>query len=176
MKKTLLSKLKVMVCASFAVLSANVLSTQAVAASRFHNSLVVKQQESGTISGKIVDEKGEPLPGATITIKGLNQSVMSGLDGSFNIKAPVGTYDITVTYVSYATVNLNKVAVKAGENTPLNITLKGETGTLNEVIVVGYGTQKELMLQVLLIRSHQKIWKTDQSPTLHKVCKVKFQT
>jgi TonB-linked SusC/RagA family outer membrane protein len=143
MKKTLLSKLKVMVCASSAFLCANVISVQAIAAARPSNSTyMVNKQESGTISGKIVDEKGEPLPGATITIKGLNQSVMSAVDGSFSIKAAVGTYDITVTYVSYATVTFNKVTVKAGENSPLNVILKGETGSLNEVIVVGYGTQK----------------------------------
>lgn len=143
MKKTLLSKLKVMVCASFAVLSANVFSVQAIAATRLSNPFYkINYQETGTITGKVVDEKGEALPGATITIKGLNQSVMSAVDGSFSIKAPVGTYDITITYVSYATVTLSKITIKAGENSPLNVTLKGETGTLNEVIVVGYGTQK----------------------------------
>ncbi len=141
MKKTLLSK--VMVCTSFALLCAQVIPVRAIAATRLSNATYrANQQESGTITGKIVDEKDEPLPGATITIKGLNQSVMSAVDGSFSIKAAVGTYDITVTYVSYATVTLNKVVIKAGENTPLNITLKGETGTLNEVIVVGFGTQK----------------------------------
>jgi TonB-linked SusC/RagA family outer membrane protein len=143
MKKTLLSKLKVMGCASVVFAFANAFSVQAIAAARSGNfHYTVNKQESGTISGKVVDEKGESLPGATIIIKGLDKVLISAVDGTFSASIPVGTYDVSVTYVSYTTVTLNKVVVKVGENLPLNITLKGESGTLNEVIVVGYGTQK----------------------------------
>ncbi|TFF36124.1 SusC/RagA family TonB-linked outer membrane protein [Mucilaginibacter psychrotolerans] len=143
MKKNLLFKLKAISCASVAFLCANVIPVQAIAAIRLSDSpYFVNKQESGTISGKVVDEKGESLPGATVIIKELNKVVISGNDGTFSVNVPVGTYNITVNYISYASLTLNRIVVKAGENTPLNITLKAETGTLNELIIVGYGTQK----------------------------------
>ena len=101
-----------------------------------------EKQETGTISGKIVDEKGETLPGASVLIKELNKVVQSNPDGTFNVTVPAGTYNIQISFISYTTVTLSKIVVKAKENTPLNVTLKGETGSLNEVLVVGYGTQK----------------------------------
>jgi TonB-linked SusC/RagA family outer membrane protein len=143
MKKTLLFKFKVAACASFAFLGANVISGQAIAAERTTNSpYVFQNQDPGKISGKVVDEKGEPLPGATIIIKEINKVVLSAVDGTFTTSVPVGTYNIAVSYVSYATTTLSKIDVKAGDNTPLNITLKAEAGTLNELIIVGYGSQK----------------------------------
>jgi TonB-linked SusC/RagA family outer membrane protein len=143
MKKNLLFKLNVTVCASFAFVCADGFSAQAITATSPGNfSFLQNKQENGTISGKVVDEKGEPLPGATIVIKELNKVAQSGADGTFSISAPAGTYNISVTYISYTTMTLNKIVVKDGENTPLTISLKAATGTLNELIVVGYGTQK----------------------------------
>ncbi|RZK81986.1 MAG: TonB-dependent receptor [Pedobacter sp.] len=130
------------VCASLACLLTTGTSGPAKAVI-FRDSLITSiKQQSGTITGKVVDEKGETLPGASILIKELNRAVQSNGDGIFSITAEAGTYTLTVSFVSYTTVTLNKVVIKTGENIPLNVTLKGETGTLNEVLVVGYGTQK----------------------------------
>jgi len=142
MKKPLLSKQRVMAYA-IAGLLATAPSLSAVAEVHLPDSLNVADiQASGTISGKIVDEKGDPLPGASILIKELNKVVQSAGNGTFSISAPEGRYTLSVSFISYATATFDKVVVKANENTPLNVTLKGETGTLNEVLVVGYGTQK----------------------------------
>jgi len=100
------------------------------------------RQESGTITGKVLDETGQPLPGASILIKEINKVVQSGNDGAFSFTAPTGNYSIQISFISYTSIILNKVNVKATGNAPLNVTLKGETGSLNEVLVVGYGTQK----------------------------------
>ncbi len=75
-------------------------------------------------------------------IKELNRAVQSSADGTFRINAPAGTYNVVVSFISYTTFTFNRVIIKEGEITPLNVTLKGETGSLNEVLVVGYGTQK----------------------------------
>lgn len=101
-----------------------------------------KNQQSGTISGKVVDEKGEPLPGASIVVKELNKIVQSNPDGTFKVDVPAGIYNVQVSFISYTTVLLGKIVVKESEHTTLNVTLKGETGSLNEVLVVGFGTQK----------------------------------
>ncbi|RZK52545.1 MAG: TonB-dependent receptor, partial [Pedobacter sp.] len=105
-------------------------------------SYVQSKQDPGSITGKVVDEKGEPLPGANVLIKELNRNVQTNVDGTFTVSAPAGNYNVAISFISYSTVTLNKVVVKAGEKTPINVTLKGETGSLNEVLVVGYGTQK----------------------------------
>ena len=99
-------------------------------------------QDRGRISGKIVDEKGAPLPGASIRIAELNIVVQSNTDGIYTFDVAPGTYTLTASFISYTSSTQTKVAVRSGQTTPLNITLTAETGTLNEVLVVGYGTQK----------------------------------
>ncbi|SEQ91863.1 SusC/RagA family TonB-linked outer membrane protein [Pedobacter rhizosphaerae] len=143
MKKPLLLMQKVVLCSSLACFLTSAITAPVMAAENLKGNFATSnQQESGTISGKIVDEKGEPLPGASVLIKELNKVVQSDLNGSFSVNVPTGTYNLVVRFISYTTVTFDKVVVKAKENTSLNITLKGETGTLNEVLVVGYGTQK----------------------------------
>ncbi|WP_231459936.1 MULTISPECIES: TonB-dependent receptor [unclassified Pedobacter] len=143
MKKSLLQVRKFVLYSTIACFLCNAISAPVMAAAKpgaavFENI----SQSPGTISGKIVDEKGEALPGASIFIKEINKVVQSSPDGTFSVTAPAGTYNLTVTFISYTTAVLSKIVVKANENTPLNVTMKGETGTLNEVLVVGYGTQK----------------------------------
>ncbi|WP_316734960.1 TonB-dependent receptor [Pedobacter aquatilis] len=143
MKKPLLQVKRLLLFSSIACLLTNAITAPVLAASYSRNSFLENaKQGSGTISGKVVDEKGEPLPGASILIKEINKVVQSNSDGTFTVPAPAGSYNITVTFISYATVSLSKIVVKVNENTPLNIIMKGESGTLNEVLVVGYGTQK----------------------------------
>lgn len=143
MKKTLLFKQKFAVYASMACLLTSAVSAPSWSAENYRDfSYVQSKQDPGSITGKVVDEKGEPLPGANVLIKELNRNVQTNLDGTFTVSAPAGNYNVAVSFISYTTVTLNKVVVKAGEKTALNVTLKGETGSLNEVLVVGYGTQK----------------------------------
>ncbi|KGE14240.1 SusC/RagA family TonB-linked outer membrane protein [Sphingobacterium deserti] len=98
-------------------------------------------RQNASLRGKVVDQNGMPLAGATVLVKELNLTTQSDADGSFRINLSEGTYSIVVSFVSYTTATYDKTVVKSGENT-LNVQLTGESGTLNEVIVVGYGTQK----------------------------------
>jgi TonB-linked SusC/RagA family outer membrane protein len=143
MKKLLLLMRKPVLCASLAsfLAGANTAPVMAAVDLSFAD-YSIKKQGTGNITGKIVDEKGDPLPGASILIRELNKMVQSKPDGTFSINVPEGTYSIQISFISYTSITLNRIVVKAGENIPLNITLKGETGSLNEVLVVGYGTQK----------------------------------
>ncbi|MGN7202944.1 SusC/RagA family TonB-linked outer membrane protein [Pedobacter sp. SAFR-022] len=106
------------------------------------NTAGFQNQDRGKISGKIVDEKGAPLPGASVRIAELNLVVQSNSDGIYTFDVAAGSYTLTASFISYTTATQTKVAVKSGQTTALNITLTAETGTLNEVLVVGYGTQK----------------------------------
>jgi TonB-linked SusC/RagA family outer membrane protein len=102
-----------------------------------------QQSASGRIAGKIVDENGAPLPGASIKIEGTTQGVQSGADGSFSLNAEPGTYTLVITFISYQTKRITNVNVISGQISMQNIKMLPETGLLNEVVVVGYGTQKK---------------------------------
>lgn len=91
----------------------------------------------GRISGMIVDEKGEPLPGAGIKIIELNRSVSTSVDGSFYISTDPGNYTLEISYVSYQTRRLTDVLVKSGEAAPVNISMKPASSTLAGVVISG---------------------------------------
>ena len=93
-------------------------------------------QGSGRIVGKVVDEKGEAIIGATIKIVGQTGGASTNIDGAFNISLAAGTYSLDISYISYQTKRITGVVVKAGESTPLNISLSPSTSQLNEVVIV----------------------------------------
>jgi len=98
---------------------------------------VIAIAQDVTVNGTINDESGLPVPGATISVKGTNKATASDFDGKFQISVPSnGT--LTVTFVGYVTV---QEAVNG--RTKLDIKLRPESQNLNEVVVVGYGTQKK---------------------------------
>jgi TonB-linked SusC/RagA family outer membrane protein len=98
----------------------------------------------GKISGRIVDEKGEPLVGASVTLIEAVKGTMADSNGEFTISAEEGTYTLVVSFISFESKRIPGIKIKAGETTPLsNITLVGQSGTLKEVLVIGYGTQRK---------------------------------
>lgn len=95
------------------------------------------RQQPGRISGKVIDEKGEPLPGASIKIVQTGQTVQSSSNGSYILNVPPGTYTIEVSYISFHTKRITEVVVKGGGNTPLDIVLKEASKQLSQVVVTG---------------------------------------
>ncbi|GAA4310171.1 TonB-dependent receptor [Mucilaginibacter gynuensis] len=95
----------------------------------------------GRITGRIVDNTGETLIGATVKIVELNQSVSTDAQGIFSIAIAPGTYTVEVSYISYATQRKANIVVEENGTATVNFTLEAEMGKLNEVVVVGYGTQ-----------------------------------
>ena len=89
------------------------------------------------IKGKITDEKGEPLAGATIVIKGTKKSVVANFDGNFTIDVPDSKSILVVSYTGFVT---KEVAVGTG-GTSMTIQLQEDKTDLKEV-VIGYGKQK----------------------------------
>lgn len=96
---------------------------------------VVQVQQPGRISGKIVDDKGEPLPGASIKLTELNKVVSSSVDGTYQFSVPAGNYTIEVRYISFQTKRIADVIVKDGQLVKLDVVLKMSTSSLNEVVV-----------------------------------------
>jgi TonB-linked SusC/RagA family outer membrane protein len=89
------------------------------------------------VTGTVTDEKGETLPGATIGIKNGKNIAVTDMNGSFAVTVP----ESTILVVSYIGFQTQEVPVTGPG--PLNIKLKDAAGSLNEVIVVGYTTQKK---------------------------------
>lgn len=89
-----------------------------------------------TISGKVVDEKQFPLIGAVIKIKGTNRAASTDKTGRFTIVA-IATDSISAGFIGYKTFTR-----LVGNNVAFNISLKPDDTTLDDVVVVGYGTQR----------------------------------
>src|SRR6266487_5167672 len=87
------------------------------------------------VSGKVTNEKGEPLAGATVTEKGVNNATTTKADGTFEINVTNENAVLTITYVGYVSM---EVEVKGQSN--LNIQLTSQSAALGEVIVVAYGS------------------------------------
>ncbi|MEE0317954.1 MAG: TonB-dependent receptor [Bacteroidales bacterium] len=88
------------------------------------------------MSGRILDSSGQPVPGASIIEKGTTNGVNTGIDGKFTISVKSGS-SLEVSCIGYETVS-----VAASEN--LSVTLREDTQFLDEVVVVGFGTQKKV--------------------------------
>lgn len=97
--------------------------------------LVDEPKKSGTLSGKIVDEHGEGLPGATIKAVGKNIGTATDINGNFRFSLPAGTYTLEAAYIGYQTQQITDVRINAGKNTPLDIALNIESTQLGEVVV-----------------------------------------
>lgn len=92
-------------------------------------------QTAGSISGQVVDNTGEPMIGATVTVKGTKEAVACDLDGNFTIKAAPGA-TLVVSYVGY-----KPAEVKAADG--MTITMQEDSEVLSDVVVVGFGTAKK---------------------------------
>jgi TonB-linked SusC/RagA family outer membrane protein len=90
-----------------------------------------------TISGKVLDENGQPLPGVTVRQKGTNNITTTDSKGVFSIDVPGDNTIIAFSYIGYVT---QEIPVSRSENV-LNINLKKSTSELDQVQVIAYGTQ-----------------------------------
>ena len=92
-------------------------------------------QNSGSIKGMISEASGSPLSGATVYIKSLDKGTVTDYDGNFVLdNLEIGTYDVTISYVGFATTH-QSVSVMAGKVTTLNTSLKESDSILNEVVI-----------------------------------------
>lgn len=97
----------------------------------------VPSQQPGRVAGKIIDDRGEPLPGANIKLIQTGQSTQSKVDGSYVLNLAAGLYTLEVSFISFQTKRITEIAVKAGQMTSLDVVLKPMTNNLNQVVVTG---------------------------------------
>jgi TonB-linked SusC/RagA family outer membrane protein len=97
--------------------------------------------QTGSITGRVLDNNSQPLPGVTVGLTGSTMGAPTDVDGNFRINnVPAGSYTITARYFGFAT-SQQAITVTAGANAVANFSLQPELKSLNEVVVIGYGTQ-----------------------------------
>lgn len=95
-------------------------------------------QQVKTISGKVIDNFGEALIGVNVQVKGTTNGTITAIDGSFNLSNVSDNNILVISYIGYVTQE-----IRIGTSTSFAITLKEDAQALDEVVVVGYGTQKK---------------------------------
>lgn len=113
-----------------------------------------------TIHGVLHSPSGDPLSGATITVKGTKNSTISNANGEFSVKASPGN-TLVISYIGYQTKEIS-----IGSKTNLNLSLKQVASSMNEVVVVGYGTAKKSDLTGAVTSVSTKDIKNQPTPRL----------
>lgn len=90
------------------------------------------------VSGVVVDEKGESLPGVNVQIKGQNKGTVTDIDGKFSLSVPEANSILAFSYIGY-----DKKELKAVKNQVMKVVLSENAKSLEEVVVIGYGDVKK---------------------------------
>lgn len=103
-----------------------------------HPAFQLSAEIAKTISGKVVDKQNVPIPGVSVRLKGSSTGTITNAEGAFQISVPDDHAILVFTMIGFT---LQEVAI--GSRQTVNVILSEETSALNEVIVIGYGTQKK---------------------------------
>lgn len=95
-------------------------------------------QRTRTIQGIVADDKGEPVIGASVQIKGEGSGTITDIDGRYSIMNVPESATLTISYIGYKTVNIS-----AKDKNTAKITLVEDSKMIDEVVVVGYGVQRK---------------------------------
>ncbi|GEO23837.1 SusC/RagA family TonB-linked outer membrane protein [Cyclobacterium qasimii] len=94
----------------------------------------IEEADWGQVSGTVTDENGEPLPGASVTVAGTAAGTVTDLDGNYNITVPDGA-TLIFSYIGFEAMR-----VSVDNRTKIDVSLQADISSLDEVVVVGYGT------------------------------------
>lgn len=103
------------------------------------DAVTIMQQQNLKVSGVVTDEAGEPLIGVSVLVKGTTLGNITDLNGRFSLDVPEGGI-LEISYIGYKTQSIK------AQREPMNIVLKEDAQKLDEVVVVGFGTQKKVNL------------------------------
>lgn len=98
-------------------------------------------QKTKTITGTIVDETGEPVIGASVAVKGTSLGTITNVDGEYTLSNVPESAEVTISFIGYKTMTF-----PAGAKALTKVTMKEDSEMLDEVVVVGYGSQKKANL------------------------------
>lgn len=129
------SRYMLKICSAFMLTAFSVVP---VLAEDYPNVGIMKlQQSEQKIAGTVVDANNEPVIGANVLVKGTTNGVITDMDGKFALTVSRGAV-LQISYIGYITQE-----IKVTNNTTYTIRLVEDSETLEEVVVVGYGTMKK---------------------------------
>ncbi len=99
---------------------------------------VIQQPQQKEITGKVTDSSGDPLPGATVMVKGTTIGIVTDVDGNFTLRIPANAQTLQVSFVGMKT---QEIPIEG--RTIINVIMEEDVQTLEELVVVGYGVQKK---------------------------------
>ena len=99
---------------------------------------VMAVQQGKKVTGVVIDGTGEPVIGANVVVKGTTNGTITDFDGNYTIEGVSANDVLVISYIGYLSQE-----VPVGNQSMIKVTLKEDTQTLDEVVVVGYGTMKK---------------------------------
>ena len=99
---------------------------------------ILYAQNNLTVSGKVISETGDPMPGVSIAVKGTTAGTATNIDGTYSLPVPNGNAILVLSYIGYTTQE-----VPVNNQTTLNIALSPDAKALEEVVVTGYQTERK---------------------------------
>ncbi|MEH6406978.1 MAG: TonB-dependent receptor [Leeuwenhoekiella sp.] len=108
-------------------------------------------QSTTEVTGRITTPDGKPIPFVNVIVKGTNQGTSADIDGNFSISVK-STDTLVFSYIGYSTTEIT-----VGDKSLINVQLNEDIATLDEIVVVGYGTQqkKDLTSAISIVNSDQ---------------------
>ncbi len=100
-----------------------------------------QSQKKRSISGNVTDEKGQPLPGVSVVVKGTTTGTITDSDGNFTLQVIPAAKELVLSFVG-----MKKVEIAIGGKSTINMTLVEDVVGLEDVVAVGYGTQRKANL------------------------------
>nr|WP_313795284.1 TonB-dependent receptor [uncultured Allomuricauda sp.] len=100
--------------------------------------VLIYAQDNITVSGVVNDDQGSPLPGASVIVKGTTNGIQTDFDGNYNLGDVPSNGILVFSYIGFTA---QEIPVN-GQNS-INVVLQEDTQSLDEVVVIGYGTQKK---------------------------------
>ena len=105
------------------------------------SSYMVLQQSGRVVTGTVTDKAGEPIIGANVLVKGTSQGIITDLDGNFTLNNVQENAELVISYIGY-----KEQTIKTGNKTNFTVKLAEDTELIDEVVVVGYASQKKVNL------------------------------
>jgi TonB-linked SusC/RagA family outer membrane protein len=126
------------------------------ASEKIETHVKVEKKAEVNVSGTVTDGEGQSMPGVTVTVRGTNIGTVTDLDGKYALTVEEGS-TLVFSFIGYATQS-----VEVGNRSIINVSLIEDISSLDEVVVVGYGTQKKSSVTSAISKVENKI--LDQMP------------
>jgi len=139
-------------------INGNVVIIKVAPAQNMTATAAVQQQRS--IHGKVTDTTGKVIAGATVMVKGSKRGTLTGADGSYQIQAEQG--DILV----FGFVGYESKEITVDQGNTLNVTLTEQASSLNDLVVIGYGTAKRSDVTGSVVKADLKVQEQSPNPNI----------